>query len=461
MKLRLVKIENLHGYITSKFQLDDDLALIVGINGAGKTSTLNAINWMLNLDMARLCTESFDTISINFEYHGKDYLYTAHQYSDHLLIKLQNTTDDIEFNDIIAALSYDPKILSKLPQKKNREYEHLQDMGPDDDEVETWDFIISLPSPMIIGLDRTLYTSKNRQIMVDGREFPIYENENNRKQTPLQIVSKLLENQYSIHNSELLKINRVLNETILLSSFDKVYTEDVAYEVLNSPVPSAMELKVLEEKVIQFLKDNNNWDTKSELNIDSNNFRNIPENKIRTYFSDLRKVFKNRVKKNEGFDLAYLLNLSQIHKVNRLTDAFSDFEKKTQEEIEPLEKFMEIVNSFFKDSAKRLYFVKGPGTLRFNVIDKTGKTIQRGLSINLLSSGEKQILILLTYIKYRKETLFLIDEPELSLHVKWQEEFLNAIELIKRHETQLIIATHSPEIIGEYRNKCRVLNPFT
>jgi predicted ATPase len=461
MKLKLIKISKLHGYINTEFDLDDDLALIVGINGAGKTSTLNAINWMLNLDMGRLCTESFDEISISFENEGLTYIYSAIQDEDHLVIDVKNLDNGFQYPIIEAVLNYSPKQLSRLPVKKNREYENLQSIGPDEAEIETWEFILSLPSPIIIGLDRTLYTTKNRQTMVDRRDYLSFEESNGRKLTPLQIVSKLLESQYAIHNSELLKLNRILNETILLSSFDKVYTKDKAFEVLNQPVPSALELKDLEEKVIQFLKDNNNWNSNPDFYDHSDGFQNIPENTIRRYFSDLRKVFKNKVKEGEGYDLAYLLNLSQINKVNKLADAFSDFEIRTQTEIEPLDEFMDIINGFFVDSAKKLYFVKGPGSLKYNVIDKAGSIIQKGLNINLLSSGEKQILILLTYVKYRKETLFLIDEPELSLHVKWQEEFLNAIERLRRSDTQLIIATHSPEIIGEYRSNCKILNPYS
>lgn len=460
MKLKLVKIQKLHGYLNSEFGLDDSLSLIVGINGAGKTSTLNAINWMLNLEMGRLCTESFDQIEIQFEHENSDFSYSATQEIDHLIIRLENHTTKYLYNPIVASLSSNPKTLGRYPARKNKEFVDLSDLEPDDNEVETWNFILQLPSPMIIGLDRTLYTTKNRQTLIDPRDFPVFDGEAQKKSTPLQIVSKLLQNQYAIHNSELLKLNRILNETILLSSFDQVYTRDKAFEVLNSPIPKAEDLKDLEHKVIQFLKDNNNWNSNSEILDNHQSFGNIPENRIRTYFSDLRKVFKEKIKTGEGYDLAYLMNLSQVNKVNTLANAFSDFEKKTQKEIEPLDEFMDIINSFFKDSAKKLYFHKGPGLLRYNVIDTEGNIVQKGLNINLLSSGEKQILILLTYIKYRKETLFLIDEPELSLHVKWQEEFLNAIERVKRTGTQLLIATHSPEIIGDYRNQCRVLNPY-
>ena len=43
----------------------------------------------------------------------------------------------------------------------------------------------------------------------------------------------------------------------------------------------------------------------------------------------------------------------------------------------------------------------------------------------------------------------MIDEPEISLHVAWQMEFIDILERIcKLNGTQAIIATHSPDIVN-------------
>lgn len=70
-----------------------------------------------------------------------------------------------------------------------------------------------------------------------------------------------------------------------------------------------------------------------------------------------------------------------------------------------------------------------------------------------LSSGEQHELILLYELlfKLQKNALVLIDEPEISLHVAWQEKFLgDLMEVVKLSEIDVVIATHSPEIIGEH-----------
>jgi ABC-type transport system involved in cytochrome c biogenesis ATPase subunit len=68
-----------------------------------------------------------------------------------------------------------------------------------------------------------------------------------------------------------------------------------------------------------------------------------------------------------------------------------------------------------------------------------------------LSSGEQQILVLAYEVLFRSEpgTLVLIDEPELSLHVVWQDTFIDDISRMGAvRDLQFILATHSPSLIG-------------
>ena len=68
-----------------------------------------------------------------------------------------------------------------------------------------------------------------------------------------------------------------------------------------------------------------------------------------------------------------------------------------------------------------------------------------------LSSGEQHELVLLYELLFRTKpnALILIDEPELSLHVAWQVEFLKDLErVIKLSSFDVILATHSPQIIN-------------
>lgn len=69
--------------------------------------------------------------------------------------------------------------------------------------------------------------------------------------------------------------------------------------------------------------------------------------------------------------------------------------------------------------------------------------------INGLSSGEKQLFLRTLAIKMLEpeNSIILIDEPELSLHPKWQSKIIKVYERIGKNN-QIIIATHSPHILG-------------
>lgn len=75
------------------------------------------------------------------------------------------------------------------------------------------------------------------------------------------------------------------------------------------------------------------------------------------------------------------------------------------------------------------------------------------LSLTDLSSGEQQEVVLLYELlfKVNPNTLVMIDEPEISLHVAWQKEVLNDfLKIIKLQKISVITATHSPQIIGDH-----------
>lgn len=75
------------------------------------------------------------------------------------------------------------------------------------------------------------------------------------------------------------------------------------------------------------------------------------------------------------------------------------------------------------------------------------------IPLSKLSSGEKQLIILLTeaLLQKSKETLFIADEPELSLHIEWQQKIISSIMKLNP-KAQIIVATHSPEIYNTPQN---------
>lgn len=74
------------------------------------------------------------------------------------------------------------------------------------------------------------------------------------------------------------------------------------------------------------------------------------------------------------------------------------------------------------------------------------------LSLSNLSSGEQHLIVLIGKLVFNtdKNSLVLIDEPEISFHPEWQEKFLDIIDKIsKLNSFTVIVATHSPILIGD------------
>lgn len=69
-----------------------------------------------------------------------------------------------------------------------------------------------------------------------------------------------------------------------------------------------------------------------------------------------------------------------------------------------------------------------------------------------LSSGEQHEIVLLYQLLFRatQNSLILLDEPEISLHVAWQEQFLpDLLAMAALSAFDALVATHSPLIIGD------------
>ena len=76
----------------------------------------------------------------------------------------------------------------------------------------------------------------------------------------------------------------------------------------------------------------------------------------------------------------------------------------------------------------------------------------QALPLQSLSSGEQQELVLHYDLLFRvpSNTIVLIDEPELSLHVGWQKRFLpDLLKIVELSNFDALVATHSPYVVGD------------
>ncbi len=123
-----------------------------------------------------------------------------------------------------------------------------------------------------------------------------------------------------------------------------------------------------------------------------------------------------------------------------------------QARLDALQGIQELV-AIFLGSINSFFFNKGVSfdlNSGLRIVAKNGAR----LAPSMLSSGEKQLLLLFcnTITVTEQPTIFIIDEPEISLNVKWQRKLIKALlDLARGSNVQFIFATHSLELLSLHR----------
>lgn len=159
---------------------------------------------------------------------------------------------------------------------------------------------------------------------------------------------------------------------------------------------------------------------------------------------------KQRLKGEESSldqELDYLIY--QREKSNPVN--FTNYRLKATMPTYDSQQIAESIRSFFSDIINPLF----EGTGKTIEIDETSNEVvfRQGdclLGLTALSAGEKQLLIILfrLFLTEKKEYVILMDEPELSLHIAWQQKLIDTL-LSVNPNGQFIIATHSPSLFGK------------
>lgn len=145
---------------------------------------------------------------------------------------------------------------------------------------------------------------------------------------------------------------------------------------------------------------------------------------------------------------AYVLKAISLH-INDTKEKFALFD----DELKRIELFRNLINERFFQKAIVIDPIEG---ICIESTD-TGQDI----AIDKLSSGEQHLIVLYYNMIFRfpMGTLVLIDEPEISLHVSWQKHFVTELKkIMKLNSMKAIIATHSPSLIGRYWGLTRELD---
>lgn len=112
-----------------------------------------------------------------------------------------------------------------------------------------------------------------------------------------------------------------------------------------------------------------------------------------------------------------------------------------------IDRFVTIVNGLLSDKVITFKLSQG-----FSIENKLGSP----LSPAQLSSGEQQLLLLFCYVLTARDqpSVFMIDEPEISLNIKWQRQLVQALlDITSGANIQFVLASHSMELLAQHRDR--------
>ena len=160
-------------------------------------------------------------------------------------------------------------------------------------------------------------------------------------------------------------------------------------------------------------------------------------------FENARELFLS----NSPMHLPQLFAIATSFRTHSIVQLYEKLQEDRKLIYQPVNRFIEVVNSLLAPRKK-------VSISRQNELVVMSTNSENRIEIEDLSSGEKQLLIILGQALLQESTpvVFIADEPELSLHVEWQERLTPSIAELNPN-AQIIFATHSPDIVGAYTDR--------
>ena len=262
----------------------------------------------------------------------------------------------------------------------------------------------------------------------------------------IRYVENLIYKQYMNATAVINKINNEFRDSILKSALDVNIQTDL------DKFLSSTSISTLKQTDVGKIK-NSYMKILSDLQLVSGEERK----QYAIFFEDYSSLIKGIENQFELKDMFALFTaFNEMKKIQGIVDIAAEAEKQKAKVMSPIELYLNTVNDFISTSDfEKKIEINIDGRMHF-----TTKDSEKALSIQYLSSGERQLIVffanLIFGVKDTTSGIFVVDEPELSLHLSWQKVFVKkALEVNKN--VQFIFATHAPEIIGNYRDKSKKL----
>lgn len=410
-----VNIEGFWGEHSISFDFHDDVNFIIGINGSGKTTAVNIVVAALTADFSELDRLEFSKI----------------------IIKLKSKSSRKK-----------PSVtISKTPNKEGPfssiQYEIKESAGD---------------KPITLSLDdyeeQMMLRRYPKHIL--EREFYRRQGENvNSTLNKLVNVSWLSVNRASNSTDEDergestvdRKLKELSNRLVrYFSTLGKEGSEE--FENFQKEVFLSMLFRKSNKPFFSTAKDIDIDDEKNALEGIFNQFKVKQKDfksKLDGHFDALSKAKEKLESENSSLNTTDISVLIGTERIDYIVDEWTKSIAKRSVIFEPRDTFLKIINSMMQ---RKEFSINSRNELQ--ITTQSGKK----LPIRRLSSGEKQLLIVLgeALLQENNPWVYIADEPELSLHVRWQESLVENLRAINPN-SQIIFATHSPDVVSVFDEK--------
>lgn len=379
--------------------------MIYGKNGIGKTTILRMINGLMTLNFNIFRKIKFERAVLTFS--NKKSIIVKSDYNDNILSYLFVKYNDLEVKlhpTNTGPLLKDDKLLQNTFMKK---YEN---------DLENFNF-------NFIDTERIMKQSLQDEMSLDIE----------KKRESINGISKMLKNKNQDNND-------------IFSSKIREFIQDSQINFSNYFSRTEPELF---DKIILNLENPPNIESQNLIKRIKNIINREKINKVHKYGLMLDIWDSNKLKK------IIEESNSDSNKLTIVSSYLDVLESRSNERIslaERLMKFEDMLNSFFYD---KIISIDNSG------IKISSKNINSdNISETMLSTGEYHLLYLTTLALCTKVkgTVIAIDEPEMSMHISWQQKLISAlIEISSKAFPQMIFATHSPDIAANYSNSLKTV----
>jgi len=413
MKIKKLEIKGLHGNSEPLIlNFNSDLNILSGRNGAGKTTILKLMWYLISGNFDKAVAEiKFDAVELETDIYNLlikiDFNNKNNPFKSDLKLKKNNVLKNFEADEELARL---------IKTKKTEDI--------------TWYLTQYIESSFFMPTFRMIeggFTTEKYDIKHDIiKEFYLDINKDNNYTDTEFALKKISSNLSKQKHKFFTSISAKDIDTFLVKKYAEImkkvnFLQSESLNLYTKKLSLMAKKDLIKPENQEVFKSLNK---KIELLETEINTLNKPLDKIKSAITDFMP----------SFDIEFDEKIYFIPKNNIVDDSFEDpiLQYSFDTDVEP--------NFDFDD-------------FDFDDFDfDINEDRENSLTINNLSAGEKQLLTFVAYNIFHNDTIFFIDEPELSLHIDWQSKLFSLLKE-QNSTNQFIISTHSPFIYSLFPDK--------